>query len=616
MMEIEQSTPNELARQDQSLKDELENIIAEQRIDTLFQPIFDITGTGVFAYEALSRGPVDSPLHQPDIMFETAYEHQMMAELDYICRRKAVENFVARNMPGKLSLNICPSAIVDPGFRSGHTLDILQEAGLSSDRVILELTEHKQTDISRLKSAVNYYKAMGFSIALDDLGAGYSNLRLLAELQPEFLKLDKYFVSGINHDRVEGKFVKLIVDLANRVGCQVIAEGIETADDLRFVQAMGVGYGQGYLLGRPKDQAVLSLPNILMETSKRSHTESFAPAAKIKAGTIRLPDREQIGSLRMHPTPACSPNDMLTAMLSRFQSNPQLQAVPVVEHGRVVGAVIRDELFEAFSKPFAHSLYHKSSVSKLMLEDPLVVKVDDSLATASQQATSRPYDLVYCPLIVCDGEKYIGMLSIRALLEKITQTQVEHALHCNPLTSLPGNVRIDSEVQVRLHSARDFVLSHFDLDNFKAFNDEYGYERGDQMIRLVADLLRDTTLNEDFVGHIGGDDFVIVLSGENWESRVWKILDTFAEQSRLLYNEKDRERGYIEAADRLGQIRQFALASLSVSAVVCTANKFTSHLEASEVIAEIKHQSKKIEGNSLVVDRRDDSVLKAVSSCQ
>ena len=610
-MEIVQLKSDDQQESPLPVRDELTNIIENKLIGTLFQPIFDLDNNTVFAYEALSRGPADSPLFQPDVMFETAHDYQMTAELDYVCRLRAVENFVSRNIPGKLSLNICPSVLVDPGFRRGKTLHILQEAGLSSDRVVLELTEHKQTDIAKLKSAVNYYKAMGFSIALDDLGAGYSNLRLLAELQPDFLKLDKYFVSGINHDRVEGEFVKLIVDLANRVGCRVIAEGIETADDLRFVQNMGVDFGQGYLLGRPKEQAAPTLPDILLETTKRIPIESSSDSS-VEPTTITLAESGKIGSLRMHPTPPCSPNDMLSTILSRFQSNPQLQAVPVVEHGSVVGAVIRDELFEAFAAPFAHSLYHKSSVSKLMLKHPLIVQVDDSLAHASQHATGRTFDLVYCPLIVCDNGKYIGMLSIRALLEKITQTQVEHALHCNPLTGLPGNVHIASEVQSRIDSAHTFVLCHFDLDNFKSFNDKYGYERGDQMIGLVADRLRKETLSHDFVGHIGGDDFVTVMPDDNWEERIWEILNSFTEQSRLLYNEQDRNQGFIESTDRLGQVRQFALASLSVSAVVCPANKFTSHLEASEVIAEIKHESKKIEGNSLVVDRRDDRLLKVI----
>lgn len=592
---------------DLALRNELASIIDQGAIDSLFQPIFDLRNNTIFAYEALSRGPKKSPLFMPDIMFDTARHHHMTAELDHICRRKAVENFVAQDLPGKLSLNICPSSLADPEFRNGQTLRVLEEAGLSSDRVILELTEHKQADISKLKEAVKYYRDMGFSLALDDLGAGYSNLRLLAELKPDYLKLDKFFISGVTPDRVEAEFVKLIVDLAERVSCRVVAEGIETADELLFAHSHNIAFGQGYLLGKPRSKANINLPAILMEMSYCTAGESTVQPVHDNQ-TLILGDRERIKSLRLHPTPPCSPNDMLTSVLKRFHSNPQLVAIPVLDRGKVVGTMTREELLNAFSQPYAHSLYHRSSVSKLMLTTPLVVQVNDSLAQASQQATSRPYNLVYSPLIVCDGESYVGMISIRELLEKITQTQLEHALHCNPLSGLPGNVRITSEMQSRIDAGEAFVFIHFDLDNFKAFNDTYGFKRGDQMIRLVAELLQQAASDQDFVGHIGGDDFVLILNDADWEARVWSMLNAFAGQSPSLYDKNERELGYIEATDRLGAPKRFALASLSASAVSCLPGTFKSQLEVSEVIAELKHQSKKIEGNSLVTNRRQTEV--------
>lgn len=587
------------------LQQELKSIIAQQRITALFQPIHDLEKSSVFAFEALSRGPQESLLFFPDVMFDVADRHQMMAELDYVCTHRAVEAFVAGNLPGKLSLNVCPEALADPHFRNGQTLTILEQAGLSSERVIIEITEHKQADIPRLKTAVNYYRDMGFTIALDDLGAGYSNLRLLAELQPDYLKMDKFFISGVNDDCIKADFVKVIVALAERVGCRVVAEGIETVDELQFVRSHGINFGQGYLLGRPMAGYHASSPEILLETVKRNIVDVTTVEAS-EQETVWQGERQQIRTLALHQTPPCHPDDPLNSVLKRFQDNPQLSAVPVVDAGGVVGALIRDALLEAFSMPFAHSLYRKADVSQLMLTSPLVVDLSESLTVASQQATSRSHSLVYCPLIVCDNGNYVGMVSIRELLEKITRTQVEHALHCNPLSELPGNLSIASEVQERIDQQRHCVLSHFDLDGFKAFNDKYGFERGDQMIRLVAELLRAmATRSGDFVGHIGGDDFVLVQAAEpGWEERIWRMLDDFSANSLRLYDADERAAGFIEAEDRHGVVKRFSLATLSVSAVIIRPGKFTSHLEASEVLAEIKHQSKRIEGNSLVVDRR------------
>jgi GGDEF domain-containing protein len=241
----------------------------------------------------------------------------------------------------------------------------------------------------------------------------------------------------------------------------------------------------------------------------------------------------------------------------------------------------------------------------MMQNTPLKIQVTDSLAKVSQLATKRPLDQVYCPLIVCDGETYMGTLSIQELLKSITKIQLEHALHCNPLSRLPGNIGIESDVQARLQANVPFVLLHFDLDNFKAFNDFYGYERGDKMILLVAEMLRETVLSNDFVGHVGGDDFVMLMEGQDWESRIWQMLDSFSVKSAMLYDETERDQKCIETTDRAGDIKKFDLASLSVSALPCPPGQFSSHLEASEVIAEIKHRSKQIRGNSLVVNRRE-----------
>jgi len=577
---------------------ELDWIIANEDVVTLFQPIFDVSTYEPFAYEALSRGPKDSPLHMPDALFKAAAKYNRIAELDCICRKKAIESFHRLNLPGKLSVNICPSSLIDPNFERGRTMGVLQKIGFPIDRVILELTEQQSVDHAKLKTAAQYYKNMGFSIALDDLGAGYSSLRLLAELKPDYIKIDKFFVTDVHENEAAGDFIKLIQDLSTRVDCKVIAEGIETIEELRFVQQAGIAFGQGYLLGRPLAQPDLAVPGDIGERVKVMDVT--------QANAAHLNERERVSSLISDPTEPCRNIDLVSAALTRFQNDPHLLAIPVLSDRKVVGVLLRDEILNIFSTPFAHSLYHHTLAQTMMQTAPLTVQGGDSLAHVSQLATKRPLDEVYCPLIVCEGETYVGMLSIRELLKNITEIQLEHALHCNPLSRLPGNIRIESEVQGRLEVQAPFVLLHFDLDNFKAFNDYYGYERGDKMILLVADVLRKTALLNDFVGHIGGDDFVMLIEGDDWEERMWAMLDGFTQKSALLYDQLERQQQYIETTDRAGDITRFDLASLSVSALPCAPGQFTSHLEASEVIAEIKHRSKKIKGNSLVVNRRAD----------
>lgn len=579
-------------------RDELDWIIGNEKVVTLFQPIFDTSTYEPFAYEALTRGPENSPLHMPQALFEAAAKFNRVSELDCLCRKKAIETFKLLDLPGKLSVNICPSSLIDPSFESGRTMRVLHTVGLPIDRVILELTEQQSVDHAKLKVAARYYQNMGFSIALDDLGAGYSGLRLLAELKPDYIKIDKYFISEVHTNEVAGDFIELIQGLATLVNCKVVAEGIEQIEELRFVQQSGIAFGQGYFLGKPSRRPNITLPDTLLDMAKVDETSQPAP--------VSLNEWERVSSLPSEPTAPCMDSDYAYAMLKRFQKDPDLLAIPVLCKDKVVGVLLRDEILNIFSTPYAHSLYHHTTAQAMMKSMPLKVQLADTLTYVSQLATKRSLDQVYCPLIVCDGDTYVGMLSIRELLKSITDMQLEHALHCNPLSKLPGNIRIESEVQARIDAHAPFVLLHFDLDNFKAFNDFYGYERGDKMILLVSDLLCKMAFPTDFVGHIGGDDFVMLVGGVDWEDRIWAMLDNFSQKSALLYDLLERKQKYIETTDRAGDIKCFELASLSVSALPCVPGKFSSHLEASEVIAEIKHRSKKIKGNSLVINRRED----------
>lgn len=163
-----------------------------------------------------------------------------------------------------------------------------------------------------------------------------------------------------------------------------------------------------------------------------------------------------------------------------------------------------------------------------------------------------------------------------------------------------------SELQTRLDRDDTFAFIHFDLDNFKAFNDKHGFEQGDSMIHILADTLRESVQACGFVGHIGGDDFVAMLGAEEdgWEGLVNDTLARFSERAAALYDPEERLRGYIESKDRQGVSKRFALATISASAAICMPGRFDSHLEVAEVVAEIKHRSKMVEGNSLVVDRR------------
>lgn len=576
------------------LLDELNRIIREKQVYTLFQPIFDLRSNRIYGYEALSRGPETSPLHMPDLLFRTACQHNRLFALECICRESAIKRFMHLQLRGheRLFLNLDPSALLDPAFREGTTMQLLDQAGLPCSRVVIELTEHTQIEnMGALNQAISHYRNMGFSIALDDLSAGYSNLQLMMELRPEHIKLDIYFTRKLPGDPVARAFVNTIARLAMEINCSVLAEGIETPEILCEVKKLGLDLAQGYLLGRPSPHAVNMPARALQDTEPH-------PALSInKPHTC-------VSSLIRKVTPS-DPAEPSENVLDMFQHDNQLLAVPIVEHGRAIGMVLREEMLKSFSIRFARELHGRKPISHLMWKNPLRVSSDTAIDELSSLVTNRPFSYLYTPVIVENNQNYAGLVFVHDILEHITQSRIEQAMNANPLTHLPGNIAIEREVKRRLETGESFVLCYIDLDNFKAFNDRYGYKHGDAMIRLMAEIMRQISSASDFIGHIGGDDFTFILARDNaWENRIQQLMKAFEEKALSLYDMEDVKNGHITSKSRAGETQEFPLASVSIGAVPCLPGYFSSHLEASEAASELKCKAKETPGNCLEIDQR------------
>jgi diguanylate cyclase (GGDEF)-like protein len=190
------------------------------------------------------------------------------------------------------------------------------------------------------------------------------------------------------------------------------------------------------------------------------------------------------------------------------------------------------------------------------------------------------------------------------LLGKITELQVKKARYANPLTLLPGNVVIQQTLAEAIEQAVGFAVAYLDLDNFKPYNDAYGYAHGDEILRLVARLLQEGVSPEaDFVGHIGGDDFILLLYGGDWQERCQRILQIFRELVSLHYTEEDRERGGITAADRFGITRQFPIMSLSIGVLLLPQGcSGLTPERVAELASRAKSRAKRRQGNTICAD--------------
>ncbi|MCI9063164.1 MAG: diguanylate cyclase [Clostridia bacterium] len=178
----------------------------------------------------------------------------------------------------------------------------------------------------------------------------------------------------------------------------------------------------------------------------------------------------------------------------------------------------------------------------------------------------------------------------------------------SPLTGLPGNVQIQAELKKHLSRNEDFSVFYLDLDNFKAYNDVYGFLKGDSIIEFTANVITESIREvtpQGFIGHVGGDDFIaIVPTTEKIEEICQNIIARFDNEVKKFFNDDDRERGYIEIANRKGIIEQFPLTSISIAVVVAEKRRFGNVLEIGDVAAQVKHRVKNIIGSSYIINKR------------
>ncbi|WP_148253071.1 bifunctional diguanylate cyclase/phosphodiesterase [Aidingimonas lacisalsi] len=575
------------------LTQELDGILSTETLTPLFQPIVAADDQSIYGYEALIRGPSDSPLHSPLTLFDTAHRAGRLVELDLLCRRLSIEAFSTLALSGHLFLNVMPTSLLEDDFREGLTSRFLAGVELSPKRVVIELTEYMPIhDYALMRQAVAHYREMGFRVALDDLGAGYSSLRHWTELRPDFVKVDRHFVQELDRDPGKRQFLGHLLDVSQSLGCQLIAEGIETAGEQHSLQDLNCRLLQGYHFARPSQ-----------EPPRHLHTSP--------PGTTPL--RSSTGALGTNAAMLCRHLDpvltgtLVPDVLQRFKHEPGLRCLVVLDRQQIpLGLVHQQDLLGQFANPFSHALYARRPIDELMNTRMLVADAALPLDILSERITGAPESLQEDFVIVDDTGRYRGMGNIIDLLREITALQVRSARQANPLTGLPGNLVINQTIAARLEKSEAFIAVYCDLDNFKAYNDVYGYAQGDQVILAVARLLQERCREEDFVGHVGGDDFMLILGGDLTAAQhlCETILDRFARFVPRFYHDEHRQAGGLNVTSRRGENVFFPLMSLSMALhPVGTDTEFNA-LDIANVLAELKHQAKQKPGNSLFVDRR------------
>jgi EAL domain-containing protein (putative c-di-GMP-specific phosphodiesterase class I) len=230
----------------------LHAMIRDDRLVSHFQPIVRAADTAeVFAHECLVRGVADDgALVPPGVLYDTARAADLMFPLDRAARLRAIRGAVEAGRPGRLFINFNPTSIYDPAFCLRTTIAAVHRAGIDPADVVFEVVESDEAhpDLERI---TRFYRAAGFRVALDDLGAGFAGLNLLARLRPDFIKLDMQLIRDVDRDPYKADVVAQLLAMARRLGVGTVAEGIETEAELAFVRDHGVDFVQGFLIARP-----------------------------------------------------------------------------------------------------------------------------------------------------------------------------------------------------------------------------------------------------------------------------------------------------------------------------------------------------------------------------
>ncbi len=237
--------------EDRRRREEFVSLVLSEKISTVFEPILKLSTGDVHGYEALVRGARGSALQSPKSLFQTADELDMMFEFDCLCRRSAFR--AAQTLPegAKLFLNCLPSAIHDPALAGDAVRETLQGHRLQPSDVVFEISERESIEnFAIFREVCDHYRELGFQIALDDVGVGYASLEVVTELSPDYIKVDRAFVHGLDTDPPRREVLVALNSIARKIGAQIVAEGIESEAELDTLRGLGIPYGQGFYLGR------------------------------------------------------------------------------------------------------------------------------------------------------------------------------------------------------------------------------------------------------------------------------------------------------------------------------------------------------------------------------
>lgn len=557
-------------------------------LDFAFQPIANIHSGEIYAVEALLRNFKEAGgFYSIFNLFDEAFHDGVLYQLDLELRLKVIKKFSKFKIKNlHLFYNLDNRILYMPDFQPGNTDKILEKFNVDKALLCFELSERGTLqDSNSLTNMVRNYKRNHFKIAIDDFGTGISGFQMLYFADTDFIKIDRFFIQNIQNDHKKRLFCSHIIDMAHIMGIRVIAEGIETKEEYYTCKEIGADLLQGYFLQKPK----ISIEEIkpIYKDIKGLYKNDLRSS---KANQLKEDIIEYIESLYIEDLD-------FEEVFDYFKKHRDAHFIPIIDKTKVLQGV----LHEHDVRELSYSPYGLSLASNDRTHQKIKSYIDDTISAEYSWSVDEVLEIYSSNKISINGifilknGSYMGFVTLHNLLKLSYDRNIEIASQKNPLTKLSGNISIDRYLFEVFENSDKYIYTivYFDFNNFKPFNDVYGFRLGDRAILLFSEILKKHVKSASLIGHIGGDDFFVGFKDVDYR-KIYKMIsyiqEKFKNQVSSLYNQKDRNKNHMQTKDRFGIERKFDL--LSVSAAIIEIHPKVKKDDFNDCIGKIKKESK------------------------
>ncbi|KVT73432.1 diguanylate cyclase [Burkholderia ubonensis] len=564
-------------------------LIADRALAAVFQPIVDLGSGTVIAYEGLIRGPRGTDLETPAALFAQAAREGATIALEHAAAITCLDAFAALGCDGKLFLNFSAGAILALAREREHAYTLLERAQIAAERIVIELTEQNaSTDLAQVAPAVASLRDAGIQFALDDYGTANASMNLWLRLHPDVVKIDRFFIHDIALDPLKFEAVRAMQHFAHASGAKLIAEGIEHERDLIVVRDLGICCVQGFLLGRPHAQPERVVAPAARDAIRAPHIAVFPDASRAArpSGTV---------AAKMLVAAPALPRDVTSNdVLALFNRMPELHAVALVEHERPVALVNRRSFMDRFALPYHREVFGRKPCLQFANDAPLMIENATTVEQLALLLANNDQRYLADGFVITEHGRYVGLGTGESLVRAVTEMRIEAARYANPLTFLPGNIPISAHIDRLLARDAGFHACYVDLNQFKPFNDQYGYWQGDEVLKYAATVLAGICdPQRDFLGHVGGDDFLVLFQSDDWHARAAAAIGRFNDGAQRFYTLTDQRAGGLHGEDRHGNPAFFGFVTMAIGAVGVPAGAHRAMRYGSDEIASVAALAKR-----------------------